>query len=240
MHFKKKLEVLPTILMLDSEEKLLQAAKKYFSNKNLTLIAFSTMQDAWSQLEKNLPDCIIVDISTTDTKSYLFIQRIKNNKKFRHIPWICLTTKGLTEDRIKGYKLGCNAYISKPFDPEELESIIKNTISYNHRCIEFALKSYVIVKNIRLKLTKQCGNFLTPTGELKLTLKEQMVLEKILVGKKVPEIASNLDVSTRTIEKYITKLLDKTNTTTSSELKSLPWKTILHTYRANDGNRTRE
>ena len=50
--------------------------------------------------------------------SYSFIEDVKNNNKFQYIPFIFLTAKGLTEDRIKGYRLGCNSYLSKPFDPE--------------------------------------------------------------------------------------------------------------------------
>ena len=60
------------------------------------------------------------------------------------------------------------------------------------------------------------------------------------MGKKIPEIASNLNVSNRSVEKYLSKLLDKTNTKNSFELLSLPWDTLLNHKRANDGNRTRE
>ena len=226
--------------MLDSEEKLLFVTEKYFSNKKIMLIPVKTIQDAWKQLKINLPDCIIVDVSMTENKNQLFIEGIKKNKQFQHVPWICLTAKGLTDDRIKGYTLGCSAYLSKPFDPEELESIVKNIIYHTHISLGFTLKSYLILKDIRIRLTKQYNACVSSNRKLNLTIKEQRILEKILIGEKIPEIASNLKISSRSVEKYISKLLDKTDTKNLLDLRTLPWSTVLNYKRANDGNRTRE
>ena len=41
------------------------------------------------------------------------------------MPVVLLTAKGLTADRIAGYDAGCSAYIAKPFDPEELVSVLR-------------------------------------------------------------------------------------------------------------------
>ena len=223
MYSKKKSKILPTVLMLDKEERLLILTKKYFFSKEILLIPANSLEEAWKQLKKNLPACIIVDINMTGNKGQLFIEGIKKNKDFQHIPWICLTTKGLTDDRIKGYSLGCSAYLSKPFDPEELVSIIKNIIHHTRVSLKFALKNYLLLKEIRMRLTKHYTSFLTSNKRLDLTIKEQTVLEKILIGKKVPEIASNLNISNRSIEKYISKLLDKTDTQTVLELIYLHW-----------------
>ena len=116
------------IVILDSEEKLLKVITNYFSLKKIQIITTSKSEMAWNELEKNLPDCLVVDIIMPNNEGYTFIKNLKKNKDFQHIPFILLTAKGLTEDRILGYKLGCSAYISKPFDPEELESIIKNKV----------------------------------------------------------------------------------------------------------------
>ena len=98
---------------------------------------------------KNLPDCLLIDIIMPNNEGYDFIKNLKKNKNFQHIPFILLTAKGLTEDRILGYKLGCSAYISKPFDPEELESIIKNIVLKNDIFLESILENYVLLKEIK-------------------------------------------------------------------------------------------
>ena len=131
MELEKHLTRINHILILDTEEKLLKAIKNYFSSKNIDVSIASNPNTASNELNKNLPDCLVIDIAMPNNWGFQFIQEIKENKKFQHIPFVLLTTKGLTEDRIKGYNLGCSAYVCKPFDPEELESIIKNIISKN-------------------------------------------------------------------------------------------------------------
>lgn len=103
---------------------------------------------------KNLPDCLIIDIVMPNNESYNFIKKIKKNKNFQHIPFILLTAKGLTEDRILGYKLGCSAFISKPFDPEELEYIIRSIVLRNDIYLRSMLESYLLIKDIKVNLIK--------------------------------------------------------------------------------------
>jgi len=129
------------IVILDSEEKLLKVITNYFSLKKIQIITTSKSEMAWNELEKNLPDCLVVDIIMPNNEGYTFIKNLKKNKDFQHIPFILLTAKGLTEDRILGYKLGCSAYISKPFDPEELESIIKNIVRIKDVFLESVQKN---------------------------------------------------------------------------------------------------
>ena len=131
MFVKNENEKIIQIVMLDNEEKLLKAIKNYFSLKKIHIVATNKSDVAWREVEKNLPDCLVIDIIMPNNEGYNFIKNLKKNKEFQHIPFILLTTKGLTEDRILGYKLGCSAYVSKPFDPEELEFIIKSIVLKN-------------------------------------------------------------------------------------------------------------
>ena len=89
---------LTNILMLDSEKKLLNVIKNYFSIKNINIMAYNTPEMAWSQLECCVPDCMLIDTAMPNDEGYKFIQNVKQNKKFQYIPFIFLTTKGLTED----------------------------------------------------------------------------------------------------------------------------------------------
>ena len=117
MYPKKYRRPFTTVLMLDSEEKLLEAIKTYFCIKNIQIITTSYMEVALCALKRTLPDCIVIDTAMPNNIGLKFIQEIKKNKDYEYIPFILLTTRGLTEDRIKGYNLGCSAYIPKPFDP---------------------------------------------------------------------------------------------------------------------------
>lgn len=223
MELEKHLPRVNHILILDTEEKLLKAIKTYFSLKNIHVAIASKLSTASSELNKNLPDCLVIDIAMPDNWGFQFIQEIKENKKFRHIPFVLLTTKGLTEDRIKGYKLGCSAYVCKPFDPEELESIIKNIISKNDNLFEFILNTYILLRRNRVQLSMKYRRYLDSMLDPQLTKQEQFILQEILIGKKIGEIALILNVSKRNVEKYITRILDKTKLVNLQQLRLFAW-----------------
>ena len=241
MFVKNENEKIIQIVMLDNEEKLLKAIKNYFSLKKIHIVATNKSDVAWREVEKNLPDCLVIDIIMPNNQGYNFIKNLKKNKEFQHIPFILLTTKGLTEDRILGYKLGCSAYISKPFDPEELEFIIKNIVLKNDLFLELMMQNYMLVKEIKLNLIKKYSESIENKLQFSLTSQEHCVLNQILLGDHTNNIALNLKVSRRNVERYISRLLDKTQTKDIEDLKSLYWYTKKdRTHRANDGNRTRE
>lgn len=218
MYPKNYLRQFITVLMLDSEEKLLEVTKNYFFIKNIQIITTSYLDVALSVLRKTLPDCIVVDTAMPDNIGLKFIQELKNTKEYEYIPFILLTTRGLTEDRIKGYNLGCSAYISKPFDPEELEAIVKNIILKSDIFYEFILSLYVLIKDTRLDLL---NNYKMGYGNLRLTRQEQFILREILIGKNSVELSLSLKISLRCVEKYITRILNKTNTKNTKELKRM-------------------
>ena len=240
MSVKNENERIIQIVMLDNEERLLEVIKNYFSLKKIQIIVTNKSDVAWKELERNLPDCLVIDIIMPNNESYNFIKDLKTNKHFQHIPFILLTAKGLTEDRILGYKLGCSAYISKPFDPEELESIIKNIVLKNDAFLESMLENYLLIKEIKFNLIKKYSESIENKLQFSLTSQEHFVLNQILVGDHIDRIALTLNVSKRNVERYISRLLDKTRTKTIQELKSLYWYTQKYNHRANDGNRTRE
>jgi len=211
------------IVMLDNEENLLEAIKNYFFQKSIRMTVATKSDVAWIELKKNLPDCLVIDIVMPNNEGYNFIKNLKKDKHFQHIPFILLTAKGLTQDRILGYKLGCSAYISKPFDPEELESIIKNIVARKDIDLQSMLKNYLLIKEIKVNLVKKYNQSIQGKLDFSLTSQEYYVLNQILLGNSISHISSDLHVSRRNIEKYITRILDKTRSKTILDLKSLYW-----------------
>ena len=225
MCVKNEDEKIIQIVMLDTEEKLLEVMKNHFSLRKIQIFVTNKSDVAWNELEKNLPDCLVVDIIMPNNEGYTFIKNLKKHKNFQHIPFILLTAKGLTEDRILGYKLGCSAYISKPFDPEELEAIIKNIVVKNDIFLESMLENYLLIREIKINLIKKYSQSIENKLQFSLTSQEQYILNQILLGNQITNIALNLNVSKRNVERYISRLLDKTRTKNIQDLKSLYWYT---------------
>jgi DNA-binding NarL/FixJ family response regulator len=225
MCVKNEDEKIIQIVMLDTEEKLLKVMKNHFSLRKIQIFVTNKSDVAWNELKKNLPDCLVVDIIMPNNEGYTFIKNLKKHKNFQHIPFILLTAKGLTEDRILGYKLGCSAYISKPFDPEELEAIIKNTVVKNDIFLESMLENYLLIREIKINLIKKYSQSIENKLQFSLTSQEQYILNQILLGNQTTSIALNLNVSKRNVERYVSRLLDKTRTKNIQDLKSLYWYT---------------
>ena len=154
------------------------------------------------------------------TKSNQYVLKVvTENSKFKHIPKIFLTIKGLTEDRINGYKQGCDAYVSKPFDPEELEAIIINLVNNKKNKISWLLNVYTKIKKIRVNFLEK--TFLDYKKQINLTSQEHIILKKIKQYKTNPEIAQELQTTKRNVEKHISRILTKTNMNNRFELQQL-------------------
>ena len=76
-----------------------------------------------------IPDCIVSDIQLIGSMDGLgLLKLIRSDPSIAAIPFVLLTAKGKVEDRVKGYESGADAYLPKPFDPDELVSIVNGLL----------------------------------------------------------------------------------------------------------------
>jgi DNA-binding NarL/FixJ family response regulator len=236
---KESSNLMYNILIVDDDEKHVFSAMLYLNAKGFKTFETRSGKEAFKLLEIIQPDLIILEILMPDMDGYKFITILKMNPKFKKIPFIFLSAKGMTQDRIEGYRVGCSNYIPKPFDPEELVAII-NSILFRKREQVLELRTLLKnVRNIRTRLENQYNLPYQLQKHLNLTPRECSVLKYTLEGLRNREIALILNTSLRNVENYVTKLLNKTNTRNRVGLVNYCYEngTIL---RANDGIRTRE
>nr|WCH56211.1 hypothetical protein [Calliblepharis sp.] len=193
------------ILLVDDDIFLLNSISSYLISYNFSVCAVYNVTSALKELEKRIPDVIITDIMMSNLDGYDFLKSLRSDILFHDIPVIFLTAKGMTSDRIKGYDMGCNAYLIKPFDPNELVAIVNNLLKYSSGIQDTLVLLDKDSKKIQLFLNS-------------LTTKEKTVLELVSRGLKNKEIAESLNVSVRSAEKYVSKLLNKTSTRNRTEL----------------------
>lgn len=94
-------------------------------------------------LEKDV-DLIISDISMPVKTGFELCSDIKLEEKTSHIPVILLTAKSTSEDTIKGYEVGADAYVVKPFDIDVLEAQVKSILNAREELKEKFRKSIEI------------------------------------------------------------------------------------------------
>jgi DNA-binding response OmpR family regulator len=87
--------------------------------------------------DSNIPDLVISDIRMTNMDGYEFIVKVRQRGFTKHTPFIMLSGKSESKERIKCYRLGAQDYLTKPFNPEELEELVKKNLYPIHYAIEW-------------------------------------------------------------------------------------------------------
>ena len=214
------------LLLVDDEPGVRESVKAYLEDgEEFTVRVASNASEAWELLQKDLPDLVISDIMMPEVDGYQFLKKLREDPRFKTLPVVFLTARGMTSDRIQGYQAGCDAYLPKPFDPEELEAIVKNLLQKRKITSEQSSvsadweKIVQEIKEIKQMLGQQSSLVPTPAPiKIELTPREQSVLDLVAEGLMNKEIARRLETSVRNVEKYVSRLFSKTGTNSRTEL----------------------
>ena len=215
------------VLLVDDEPGLREAVQAYLEDSNFSVDVASNAKDGWELLQQNFPDLVITDVMMPEVDGYQFLKQVRDDPRFTAMPVVFLTAKGMTTDRIQGYQAGCDAYLPKPFDPEELVAIVENlldrkaatraTVGDGETPDLAALASQIA--EIKAMLQGKGGIDRTPSPiKIDLTPREQSVLDLVAKGLMNKEIARDLNTSVRNVEKYVSRLFAKTGTNSRTEL----------------------
>jgi DNA-binding NarL/FixJ family response regulator len=196
------------IMVIDDEERLLLAIKRYLVTQGFQVIVCESGKTALDRLNNENIDLIVIDILMSNLNGYDLVKKLRTLPTTGHIPFIFLTAKGMTEDRIKGYKMGCKAYLAKPFDPEELVAIIDNIL-----CDKKNIQNILNIRNEIKKLRNDIYKFSSLEKYKNFTTREINILLGVSNGLTNKDIAHKLNMSVRNVENYITRLLHKTKST---------------------------
>ncbi len=215
------------LLIVDDEPGLRQAVQAYLEEEGFKVDVASNAREGWDMLQKLSPDLVISDIMMPQVDGYQFLKQLRDDPRYQTIPVVFLTARGMTSDRIQGYNAGCDAYLPKPFDPDELVAIVTNLLdrraavtkpSGDGETPDIAEMARQIAQ-IKAMLSQRGTIAQTPTPiNLDLTPREQSVLELVAEGLMNKEIARRLETSVRNVEKYVSRLFSKTGTNSRTEL----------------------
>lgn len=185
----------------------------YLEMSGYSAITAEDGQAALDLVEKYHPHLLVTDIMMPRMDGHALVQQVRQRPEFRWLPVIFLTERASTEERIIGYQLGCDLYLPKPFEMQELGAMIRNLLARSYeRQVRWQEPSD---HNRKLEPTK-VPTIAEPT--LKLTPREQQVLNWLTQGLSNVEIGQNIHLSPRTVEKHVSSLLRKTETSNRAEL----------------------
>lgn len=224
------------VLLVDDEPGLREAVQAYLEDSAFEVTVAANAQQAFELIATAQPDLVISDIMMPGMDGYEFLAQLRQLDAYAHLPVVFLTAKGMTADRIQGYRSGVDAYLPKPFDPDELVAIAENLIERSKATAPSAILMRELDDIKRLLAEQRQGSSERdstagsepssstiratepPPIRVDLTQREQEVLEKVAEGLMNKEIAKQLQTSVRNVEKYVTRLLNKTGTSSRTEL----------------------
>jgi DNA-binding NarL/FixJ family response regulator len=202
-----------SILIVDDDLGTRLSISDYLELSGYRVIAADNGQQALAMVEEFQPNLMVTDIMMPQMNGYELVRRVRSSSVFRLLPVILLTARTQTQERILGYQSGCDLYLPKPFELEELAAAIRNLLE----------RSQIIQSQCRVLISEQSASNVaieTKTSSMlaSLSCREQEVLKLLTDGLSNVEMGDKLYLSPRTVEKYVSSLLRKTDTTNRAQL----------------------
>lgn len=113
------------IYIVEDDQNIQEIEMFALKNAGYEVLGFSRGAQFWEEMEKRLPDLVLLDVMLPDTDGLEIVRRLRNRKASAAIPVIMVTAKTSEVDKVKGLDLGADDYMTKPFGVMELISRVK-------------------------------------------------------------------------------------------------------------------
>jgi DNA-binding NarL/FixJ family response regulator len=222
-----------TILVADDDFATRLSITDYLEITGYSVIPAENGKEALGLVEEFQPHLIVTDITMPEMDGYEFVRRVRTRPAFRLLPVIFLTERTSTQERIRGYQMGCDNYLAKPFELQELGAVIRSLLD-RYALIAQAPsnspKPEPTPTEARSRANSQPeADFFTQKSETddrawtsqnapSLTQREREVLDLLTEGLSNIQIGERLHLSPRTVEKHVSSLFRKTESNNRAEL----------------------
>ena len=195
------------LLVVDDEPNLLRAVAACLKAEDYEVSTARSGYEALMHLAESVPDLIISDIRMPGMDGYKLARQLRASQRTALVPIVFLTAKDETADRIEGFRAGIDAYLTKPFEPDELIAVVNailNRVERTHSQIAQLISSASAEE--------------AAIQDEALTDAEKRVAIAVSRGLSNKEIAAKLEISVRTVENHISHILDKKGFTNRVEI----------------------
>jgi DNA-binding NarL/FixJ family response regulator len=188
------------LLVVDDEPNLLRAVAVTLRAEGYDVTTARSGAEALVRVAESLPDLIVSDVRMPGVDGYQLARQLRSSSRTELVPIVFLTAKDELADRVAGFRSGVDAYLTKPFEPDELVAVIANILNR--------------VERTHAGIARLVG---AAPGEPErfrdeaLTEAEERVASAVARGLSNKEIAAELEISVRTVENHISHILAKKN-----------------------------
>ena len=194
------------LLIVEDNPRLLEAMAICLEQEGYEVLTARCGNDAFVFVAETIPDLIISDIMMPRGDGFSLLKNLRSNPRTELIPLIFLTAKDGRGNRLNGIRAGVDAYLTKPFEPEELVLTVENILN---RVSRTHTRVAVSANANKVNLVSEDYVFSNNVSPSDLTEAEGRVALLVAESLSNKEIAVRLDISPRTVESHISHILAK-------------------------------
>lgn len=113
------------IMVVDDEMHIRALVRFYLDKAGFDTIEAANAEEALDIVENQYIDLAVVDIMMPGMDGFELVEQMR---QYREFPVIMLTAKSQSKDKLRGFSLGIDDYVTKPFDPDELMARVKTIL----------------------------------------------------------------------------------------------------------------
>jgi two-component system phosphate regulon response regulator PhoB len=202
------------VLVIDDEPDLLELVRVNLDQAGYQAETAETGRAALEQLRRSRPDLIVLDLMLPDISGTDLCRQLRADPDFSDVPIIMLTAKADEIDRVVGFEVGADDYVTKPFSPRELTLRVGAVL----RRKASASPSPPQLEHASLRLDPDRHRCTVEGQEVELTAKELDILHSLMTraGRVMTRDAlldqvwgTDISVTTRTIDTHLKRLREK-------------------------------
>lgn len=188
-----------SVIIVEDEDPVRAALVRLLQSASYTVLDYASGKDFFDNPIPETPTCLLLDIQMPDTTGIEIIEKLASIKV--RLPVIFITGFGSIPMSVKAMKLGAREFLTKPVDPAALVAAVAEALASD--------KANLVHRIEQCELTTRY-NSLTP--------REQQVLEFIIGGLLIKQIAAELAVSEITIKVHKKQIMNKMRTKSITDL----------------------
>ncbi len=116
------------VLVVDDDGDVVELIKLCFQRDGFTVTTAGDGEEAWEKIQSDMPHYVVCDVMMPKVDGFELVKRIKTTSSTKLISVVMLTARAADADVFKGWQFGADEYLTKPFKPDQLVSIINAII----------------------------------------------------------------------------------------------------------------
>lgn len=139
------------ILVIDDDEAINELVKVNLELFGYSVITAKNGIEGFALVKQELPDLVVLDVMMPEVDGFTVAKRIRENPETKNIPILMLTALGMVQDKVKGFDIGVDDYLVKPFEMDELRVRVRALLKRTDAIPEsLATKEILTVGDITL------------------------------------------------------------------------------------------